>query len=199
MVSHKKLLNRFASWLIIGLRPLLGPALCYYQVSCGSYALDCLKNESFFYAVFLIFKRLVSYNPVTARFRFLSRSSLIVACFLLSSMQMTLCVPTLITEDISVNQCNPESLRSKELLLQLVAVIRETCKLINGHQNPKISATVHGLSVMCEIEEPRTYIILAAENESNELHCSIITKQLTKKQKKLIEQTMVKLFCTKSS
>lgn len=122
-----------------------------------------------------------------------------MAAFLLVASPCVLySTSSLVTQDISVNECNPESLRSKELLLQLFAAIKETCTLLNARFEPKVSATAHGLSVMCEIDEPRTYIILATENESKTVHCSIITKELSKKQKKLIEQTMIKLFCSRS-
>jgi hypothetical protein len=193
-MAHKKLMNSFASWLIVGLRPLLGPALCYYEVGCSSYATHCFENNSFFKAIALIVKRVISCNPISAYFRFLSKSSLIILFLLLSVPHMTLCLST---EDISVNECNPELLRSKELLLQLISTIKETCKLIHC-QNPRVSATAQGLSVICEVEEPRTLIILNAENASNKLHCAIITDQLTKKQKRLIEKTMIKLFRTQS-
>jgi putative component of membrane protein insertase Oxa1/YidC/SpoIIIJ protein YidD len=195
MTSHKKLLNSIARWFIVGLRPLLGPALCYHEVGCSSYAVNCLEKESFLGAVVLIIKRVFSCNPISARIR-LSKKTSVFVFFLLFSLPQTALPRT--TEDISVNECNPESLRSKELLLQLISTIKETCKLING-QNPKISATAQGLSVICEIDEPRTYIILVAENALNALHCSINTNQLTKKQKGLIEKTMIRLFCTKSS
>jgi hypothetical protein len=192
------MLNDVASWLIVGLRPLLGPALCYHETGCSVYAVQCLKQEGFFRASYLIFKRLASCNPITQWFRFFNKSVLFSFFLLISVTHMNVCVATLVTEDISVNQCNPESLRSKELLLKLVTAIKETCSLMNN-QNPKISASAHGLSVMYEIEEPLTYIILTTENESNELHCSIKTKYLTKQQKQTIKEKMKKLFCTKQS
>lgn len=193
-----KLFNKTISWLIVGLRPLLGPALCYYEIGCSSYALQCLETQSFIPAMWLIAKRLASCNPITMWSAFFKKSFFMVTLLLITLPHITYTTSSLATEDISVNECNPESLRSKELLLQLVSVIKETCKLMHLNFEPKISATAHGLSVMCEIEQPRTYIVLVTENDTKTVHCSIITKDFSKKQKKLIEQTMIKLFCSKS-
>lgn len=58
-----KLFNTAVSILILGLRPLLGPAQCRYEISCGNYALKQLQEKSLVPAVWAISKRLLSCNP----------------------------------------------------------------------------------------------------------------------------------------
>ena len=46
-------------FLIIGIRPLLGPANCKCYPSCGNYAVEQLKTESLLKAVWNICKQLI--------------------------------------------------------------------------------------------------------------------------------------------
>lgn len=57
------MIARFIIFIITGLRPLLGPAECRFEVSCTNYAKDELKNKPLLKALFSIIKRLLSCNP----------------------------------------------------------------------------------------------------------------------------------------
>jgi len=58
------LIREFLIFLIVGLRPLLGPpACCRYAVSCTEFAVFQLENEPFFKAIWNISKRLLSCHP----------------------------------------------------------------------------------------------------------------------------------------
>jgi len=69
----------FAAWLskqlsslliilLIGLRPLLGPAHCKFTVSCTEFAIIKLKEGPLFHALWEIFKRLLRCSPFYNRF-----------------------------------------------------------------------------------------------------------------------------------
>ena len=51
--------------LIIGLRPLLGPACCKFDPSCTKFAVQSLANLPVHKALWAITKRLLSCNPFT--------------------------------------------------------------------------------------------------------------------------------------
>lgn len=58
------LIREIFIFLIVGLRPLLGPpANCRYAFSCTDYAVFQLENEPFFKAIWNISKRLLSCHP----------------------------------------------------------------------------------------------------------------------------------------
>lgn len=61
----KRLPASLCIWLILGIRPLLGPAACRYQIGCTKYAIALLKTEPFLKAVWRIIKRVLSCNPLT--------------------------------------------------------------------------------------------------------------------------------------
>lgn len=51
-------------FIIIGLRPLLGPSgCCKYDISCGNYAVLQLQDQNIVIALFNIIKRVISCNP----------------------------------------------------------------------------------------------------------------------------------------
>jgi hypothetical protein len=58
-----EILAFICSALIMGLRPILGPALCKFEPSCTRFAIEALKTLPFFKAVWVIAKRLLSCNP----------------------------------------------------------------------------------------------------------------------------------------
>jgi putative component of membrane protein insertase Oxa1/YidC/SpoIIIJ protein YidD len=47
-------------FLILGLRPLLGPASCRYEIGCTQYALNQLEEKRLVQAIWLIIKRVFS-------------------------------------------------------------------------------------------------------------------------------------------
>jgi putative component of membrane protein insertase Oxa1/YidC/SpoIIIJ protein YidD len=49
--------------MIVGLRPLFGPACCKFSVSCTEFAILKLKEESLGQALWQITKRLASCHP----------------------------------------------------------------------------------------------------------------------------------------
>ncbi|TET05816.1 membrane protein insertion efficiency factor YidD [Candidatus Dependentiae bacterium] len=57
------MINRLLIYLILVLRPLLGPACCKFTISCTQYAILQLKEKSFLPALWTILKRLLSCNP----------------------------------------------------------------------------------------------------------------------------------------
>lgn len=54
--------------LLLGLRPLLGPACCKFSVSCTEFAVLKLQEEPLWRALWEIAKRLVRCNPFFNRF-----------------------------------------------------------------------------------------------------------------------------------
>jgi putative component of membrane protein insertase Oxa1/YidC/SpoIIIJ protein YidD len=50
--------------LIRGLRPLLGPAVCRFTITCTNYAVLQLQQKPFFPACYLIIERLLLCNPL---------------------------------------------------------------------------------------------------------------------------------------
>ncbi|PCI74379.1 membrane protein insertion efficiency factor YidD [Candidatus Dependentiae bacterium] len=61
--------------LILFFRPWLGfragkngPSLCLYPISCTEYALAILEQKTFFWALYLIIKRVLLCNPIGAWF-----------------------------------------------------------------------------------------------------------------------------------
>lgn len=65
LISH--VLATLLRFLISGLRPLLGPAACRYEVGCTQYALIQLQDQPLHKAIWLSMKRLLSCNPFTWR------------------------------------------------------------------------------------------------------------------------------------
>ncbi len=59
------MIKKFLTFLILGLRPLLGPAACKFPVSCTDYAVEQLEKERITKAVWRITKRLLKCNPFT--------------------------------------------------------------------------------------------------------------------------------------
>ncbi|MBN1549465.1 membrane protein insertion efficiency factor YidD [Candidatus Babeliales bacterium] len=59
-----KVVNYFLSFLIVGLRPLLGPVACRYQVTCSRYALYQLKHKPLGFALKAITARLICCSPL---------------------------------------------------------------------------------------------------------------------------------------
>lgn len=53
------------SFLIMGIRPFLGPAHCKFYPSCTQYALQQLAHKPFISALKLIVKRVFLCNPFT--------------------------------------------------------------------------------------------------------------------------------------
>lgn len=61
-----RILNQLLIYLILGLRPLLGPpARCKFTVTCTQYAVLQLKEKPLFPAIWAIIKRLLACNPFT--------------------------------------------------------------------------------------------------------------------------------------
>jgi putative component of membrane protein insertase Oxa1/YidC/SpoIIIJ protein YidD len=56
-------INKLLIYLILTLRPLLGPACCKFTVSCTQYAILQLKEKPTLPALWAIIKRLLSCNP----------------------------------------------------------------------------------------------------------------------------------------
>jgi len=54
------MIKRILRFLILGLRPLLGPASCRYEIGCTQYALNQLEKERLVKAMWLIIKRILS-------------------------------------------------------------------------------------------------------------------------------------------
>ena len=57
------IIARLLIFLIQGIRPLLGPACCRYQVTCTQFAVQQLQEEPLFIALWRIIKRVFSCNP----------------------------------------------------------------------------------------------------------------------------------------
>ena len=63
----KKFISFVLQFLIMSLRPLLGPPVhCVYALSCTKFALYQLQEEPLGKAVWAIIKRLLSCNPITS-------------------------------------------------------------------------------------------------------------------------------------
>lgn len=60
----KYLLVQLLIGLIIGLRPLLGPATCRFHISCTQFAITKLKEETLLKALWHIIKRLACCHPL---------------------------------------------------------------------------------------------------------------------------------------
>jgi len=58
-----RFLNHILIFMLIGLRPLLGPAQCRYPQTCGNYAVEQLEKKFVLSALWAIIKRLLSCNP----------------------------------------------------------------------------------------------------------------------------------------
>ena len=58
------IINRFLMFLLIGLRPFFGPGHCRFAVTCTKFALHQLQEHSALYALWAIFKRILSCNPI---------------------------------------------------------------------------------------------------------------------------------------
>lgn len=59
-----RLVSSFVIFLIRGLRPLLGPATCKYQVTCGTFAIAQLQELPIHIAIWSVVKRILSCNPL---------------------------------------------------------------------------------------------------------------------------------------
>ncbi|MGB8468375.1 MAG: membrane protein insertion efficiency factor YidD [Candidatus Babeliales bacterium] len=57
-MNISRLIAQFLSTLLIAIRPALGPAHCFFTVSCTKYALLTLKTEPLGKAIWLIIQRL---------------------------------------------------------------------------------------------------------------------------------------------
>lgn len=66
-------IKKILLFLIVTIRPLLGPANCRFPISCGNYGIDQLKTQPLHRALFNIIKRLLSCaNPFWKKSYFLS-------------------------------------------------------------------------------------------------------------------------------
>ena len=61
--------NHMLAFMLIGLRPLLGPTHCYYPESCGNYTTRMLKEKSLISALWYSAKRILSCNPLLPLFK----------------------------------------------------------------------------------------------------------------------------------
>ncbi len=59
------MVNRVLIFFIQGLRPLLGPSSCKFEVTCGNFAVQQLQEKPLFIAVWAITKQLLACNPLT--------------------------------------------------------------------------------------------------------------------------------------
>ena len=57
------MIAKILSGIIIGLRPLLGPANCRFEPTCTPYAINQLKTQSVLVALKNIVKRIISCRP----------------------------------------------------------------------------------------------------------------------------------------
>lgn len=60
-----KLLSKIFIFLIQGIRPLLGPATCKYELTCGKFAIYQLQHFPLHHAIWEIIKRVLSCNPLS--------------------------------------------------------------------------------------------------------------------------------------
>lgn len=58
-----KIARNIITFIIGGLRPILGPAECKFPIGCTQFAIEQLENEPFFKAVWAITQRVLSCNP----------------------------------------------------------------------------------------------------------------------------------------
>jgi len=101
-----------------------------------------------------------------------------------------------LTNSISIDNCNPESLRSKDLLLNLINLIKKEWNTETDYNaQVTIKSFIDGLTASCIIENPYVHIIVTTFNKSNKIHCTIVSQMFTKKQSLCIKETMKKLFC----
>lgn len=63
MRGRMNLVSKFFIFLIQGLRPLLGPATCKYELTCGKFAVYQLQTFPIHIALWAILKRIASCNP----------------------------------------------------------------------------------------------------------------------------------------
>ncbi|MCL4229200.1 membrane protein insertion efficiency factor YidD [Candidatus Dependentiae bacterium] len=60
LVIISKMFRLVLQFLIVGLRPLLGPATCIYTPSCTTFALEQLEDEPLYRAFPAIVRRVLS-------------------------------------------------------------------------------------------------------------------------------------------
>lgn len=56
-------IKKLLIFILIGLRPLLGPATCRYAIGCTAYAREQLETQPIHRALWLISKRVLNCNP----------------------------------------------------------------------------------------------------------------------------------------
>lgn len=195
-----KYIARSVQFLIYGLRPLLGPSNgCLYEVGCTRYTIECFEHYSLGKATMLAIKRLLSCNPLVGfwnKTRNTGKPWLSIIVFAIGLVHTTGNASTLMTESIDINACNPELIRSSEVLIQLLHRIKTICfNHAEFIDQVSVQATDEGLSVMCSIEKPRGHIVIAAINSSNTIHCTIVTASLKKSQVRLAKEALAKIVC----
>lgn len=99
---------------IAGLRPLLGPASCYYPERCTRFALRQLQETSIFVALYRIIKRVVSCNPLYA-YLYHNKLSVVFALLLVSSLS-PLFAMAIISPVYSATNCNGELIRNRAFI-----------------------------------------------------------------------------------
>lgn len=58
-----RLLKKIVIFMLVGLRPLLGPAHCRFEIGCTQFAVNQLQEKPLFHALLAIAKRVLSCNP----------------------------------------------------------------------------------------------------------------------------------------
>lgn len=170
------MIKKIMSNILTGVRPLLGPASCYYQESCTPFALRQLKEKNLFAALYAISKRLVLCNPlgqyITRKKMLLVLSSVL---FGLSSFTAILAHETFTPKGTFIAYtCDSEAIRSKAVFQQFLVAAAESLGLTqNG--NPIIQLNdqngYHGTSFMSD----GSNISFSSQQQINQIAFQILT------------------------
>lgn len=123
--------------IIIGLRPLLGPASCYFEETCTPFALRMLQEKSLSEAFLAIVSRIISCSPLSA---IVCRKKIMTAACLvgITSVQF---VASFSTVSYVASSCDIEMIRRAAIIqafLQEVATTvgsatKGTAKIDHNH------------------------------------------------------------------
>jgi putative component of membrane protein insertase Oxa1/YidC/SpoIIIJ protein YidD len=181
------MIKRLIMFCIDGVRPLLGPAYCYYKISCTEFARQQLATENLFLALWRIMKRVISCNPFFMMNKNMLKKFFIIISFFASfQLNKIYAIAELQTESVSVSDCDVELVRSEIGLRRIITYICNNLGVtLDGE--PKIHSSKEGFTYI-QATKPRAVITLFTDNATNSISCTISTHNQLLINKKALKQ-----------
>jgi hypothetical protein len=185
------MLKRILSFIITGLRPLLGPAHCKYAVGCTQFSLMQLEEQSLPVAFATILRRLISCNP----FFNLIKPIFISTVFLMAS---NISARNIEYISLQFSGCDQEIMLSLPILKKVISTIAEDINnSLSGDARDEYQNDGY---ILLQLLKNKSFLSLSAFNQEKRIDVGIHTitthvnkTELAKKIKNILKATSYKI------